>query len=607
MAEKLSWVFEGVDKFTGPMGAMSSSIVKFAFGINEAKELLESFAEAIEFVGEKTYDFGKEAIQALAFKESSMAALEAVLGTKEAAHEIFEKAESFANVTPFNSQEILSAWTKLKGDFSTEEVPIVWQAVADIGSFQTTAEGVRSVTSNMTENIIHLMAQPTAMFRSMKSLFESSGNIVNPTNFGKALGETLGTTPVKAMAQLQAGTVQSKDAVVALIRTMKELGGGDVGNSALKASDRIIGLQMSVSKLTESLFMQMGGKEPASIQGVASYKSALGNLISYFNTANDSGKRVSKALENMFGPALQAIFGSFSGPDGALRIKNVMEKVLGFIESADWGKTFGAIVQTLMTTGKVLYAVFKGFGEVMLPILKGVGKLFGSANEGDSLTKVLETLGEVLGIVAGVALVVAGVFALLASPIAILVAGVVAWIAVWNELQDIDWAYIPEQIGDMFKAIGDWFSGMWTSFKGWGASILEGIAEGITGAAGAALKAVEDVATGLMTSFKDTLGIHSPSTVFEGFGANTTEGYVQGIEGGMGDVSNAFSGLLGPGGGGSPGGSGNTVTVTFGEGAFQIEGGPNFDAETFASKLQELLPSALAPAFERMAMQTGGA
>lgn len=605
MPEKLSWVFEGVDKFSGPMGAMSTSVVKLAFGLNEATELLETFSHALEWVGDKGFEFGKEALAAVSFKESSLDALEAVLGTKKAAHEMFEKAEAFASVTPFNSQEILRAWTKLKGDFTSEEVPIVWQAVTDVASFQATAEGVRAVSESMTGDIIHLMAQPTAIFRSMKSMFEGSGNIINPTNFGEGLAKVLGTTPVRAMAQLQAGTVQSKDAVLALVAAMSTLGGGKVGASTIKETGTIKGLTMSVQKLTESLFMAMGGTAPSSIPGVAAYKSSIGNLVDYFNTANSTGQRVSKALESVFSSAMKAIFGDFAGAGGAERITTTMERILGWVESIDWEQTFGGIIHVLVSTGRVLWSIFSGFTSVIWPVIKAVGTLFGWVDQGDNLTSTLEQIGKVLGVLTAVSLVLTGALLLAFSPITIIVGGILAWIAAVKGLMDVDWGFAVEQLSGMFSAVGNWFAEKVGAFREWGLSIIYGIGDGITSGVGWVVEKISGAGSAIMAAFKAKLGISSPSTVFAEYGINTTEGYVQGVESGMPDVASAFDGLLPHAGGSTGAGASSSVTVTFGEGAFKIDARGGLDAETFARQLRELLPSALEPALERMAISAG--
>ncbi len=68
---------------------------------------------------------------------------------------------------------------------------------------------------------------------------------------------------------------------------------------------------------------------------------------------------------------------------------------------------------------------------------------------------------------------------------------------------------------------------------------MEGIANGIRGAADAVLGALSGVVNGATDAIKRTLGIASPSKLFAGYGRNMMLGMAQGIKdyGGLPEMS----------------------------------------------------------------------
>jgi hypothetical protein len=80
-------------------------------------------------------------------------------------------------------------------------------------------------------------------------------------------------------------------------------------------------------------------------------------------------------------------------------------------------------------------------------------------------------------------------------------------------------------------------------FTDFGAMILQGLANGITGAIGAVKDAVVGAGESVVGWFKDKLGIHSPSQVFAELGGFTMAGLEQGLSAGQGGPVQAVQGL----------------------------------------------------------------
>jgi hypothetical protein len=88
-----------------------------------------------------------------------------------------------------------------------------------------------------------------------------------------------------------------------------------------------------------------------------------------------------------------------------------------------------------------------------------------------------------------------------------------------------------------------------------GPKIMFGIIDGMLSLLPSLKSTVEKVAGGIKDTFKNALGIHSPSRVFAEFGENTTAGYAQGVESGSSGAQAAVADMVSPAGGGGRGGT----------------------------------------------------
>lgn len=68
---------------------------------------------------------------------------------------------------------------------------------------------------------------------------------------------------------------------------------------------------------------------------------------------------------------------------------------------------------------------------------------------------------------------------------------------------------------------------------GAGAALIQGLIDGITSLAGAAIAKAVGIATSVANAVKGALGIHSPSTVFTDIGSQTMQGLQNGLDGGF--------------------------------------------------------------------------
>lgn len=144
-----------------------------------------------------------------------------------------------------------------------------------------------------------------------------------------------------------------------------------------------------------------------------------------------------------------------------------------------------------------------------------------------------------------------------------------------------------------------------------GKAVVNGLILGLTNP-GRLYEAVTNLARGALERFKAVFGIASPSKVMASMGANVVAGFNQGLDANRASAMdnmanvvdlNAYRSRVGAGPQGAapqaPAPAGAGVTVTFREGAFQISGVADAD------HLAEILPAALANAFEQMGLANG--
>ena len=133
MAERLSWVFELLDKVSSPAKKMEDHLSKIekhtesaAGGLHKLHDAVELLYEAPKLLGEiwdKASEFGSEIIGGIRFKQDSLIALEALRGTREEAIGLFEGVEDFAYKTGTKVQDVMRVTKDLVASgFNDEEI-----------------------------------------------------------------------------------------------------------------------------------------------------------------------------------------------------------------------------------------------------------------------------------------------------------------------------------------------------------------------------------------------------------------------------------------------------------------------------------------------------
>lgn len=295
------------------------------------------------------------------------------------------------------------------------------------------------------------------------------------------------------------------------------------------ASAQMLGFGQQVEKLRYNLGQLFSGLK------IDGFLQALHTVTTLFEKNTVTGAALRQLTEHIFQPMIGAVSSLmplvkrfFQGMlIGALLVEN---KVLGL---ALWFKrTFGGSILRDLDLSKA--AVFAGIAVVGF------------------LTAAFVVLGT------AIAAAVAPLGALVGS----FMLAKALWTKVWNTLTGTDWS-------------------------AWGRSIIDGIVNGIKGAASAVYEALKRVALGGLAAFKGALGIHSPSREFAKLGKQLPAGVESGIEQGSPSLEQSVSDMVQPSNAApasSKASAGAALTVTFAEGSIVI----HTDAKTASDLAQDL-------------------
>ena len=247
---------------------------------------------------------------------------------------------------------------------------------------------------------------------------------------------------------------------------------------------------------------------------------AADRLTSVFSQQTAAGRGLKKIVETLIQPLIDAAV-----------------KAEPYVAEFFKGLVYGALL-AIIAVLKLRNAIFNAMSpETRAAVKQMVGKV-----------ATLET-AFTLGAIAGAALaLVLGIIAVALLGIVVTIAILLApFVALGYAIYWVvdNFGLIIDAIGKFVTDVGDTFVGMAKDAYNWGADIINGLIDGITGktvklkgAADGAAKAVED-------ALKGKLEIHSPSKLTARIGGYVADGMVEGMEGGERDVAYAGRSLAG--------------------------------------------------------------
>jgi hypothetical protein len=351
---------------------------------------------------------------------------------------------------------------------------------------------------------------------------------------GLAVGELQGLAKALSDAKVATGDMPAALRAAAVAEAALGKGGSAAFVAKIKAGS------LSVKQFAADT-QQMEGIVARQMMGLDAQSARLkSNFAALFN-----GLQIEGALGG-----LQTLVGLFDKTEASGQsIKFLFETV--FQPLIDQAQTAAYVVEAFalgfLTGLTKIYIAIK-------PAIKAIGELFGFEDfRLQDLLDMAAGAGEVFAVVFTAAAVVIGA---LAAAVGLVVIGFGVFVATCTAVgAGLIWlASIPVQgaiaaWGALRGAVSagiDWFRALPQQFQNIGALIIQGLAGGITGSAGAVLQALSGVVSSAIAGAKKMLGIASPSKVFMGIGEFTGEGMVEGLDNTKGAVTAALGEMVEP-------------------------------------------------------------
>lgn len=633
--DKLSWIFELVDKMTGPASKIEKSLGKLGkaagggeggkmsgfakmtgvigklFGGKAAAQVvrfgavLDKFApelKAAGTAGKGLFAVGSGVMSVVGGIASVAATVGAVVGgavlglaavgTKYALEAFSFKENTMAGFeTMLKSKQ---AAARVMADavqfaavtpFGTQEVIEAYRKLmvagfkeGDLRSVMTTVGDVGAAFGQEAmQSVIRGMAQIKAKGKLQgEELMQLSEAGVGSGAVFDALAKKLGKTREQVQKLVSAGKVDSDTGIAAILEAITTtVSGGKAGSLMEKQSQTISGLLSTLESKPFEFFLAIDeSKVLAPAKG----------FISAFTEALDPktavGGRIVALLQTI-GNAFGSVFGD--GQASAFEMSKAIGKVLDVVEP--------------------LVKFTLSFGDGFFKALKPLAAFFSGMEKMDPKK------------VENIATAFAWLGAAVAGTLSVIVEQAVLLIGYFGSITDASVRFV-ETVRGWFSGLGDLPSQLWQM----GANLVQGFIDGITsmvpniglavgaGPGGMAAQAIETV--------KAALDQHSPSRVFADIGANTTLGYIEGIQtpdlpGAMADTFSPSSLALGEISAAAPGIPAPSVDITgmaAGGRTINVNVTINASGGTTREQAEELADLAVAKlntALEQAAMEIG--
>ena len=462
---------------------------------------------------------GRNVIALASFRESSLAALETVMGSGEAASRTFANAITVANQTPLDTRDVVQSFQRFAvAGFSERELAPLVAATADLGAaFGRTASDSFSL-------VVSQMRSAGKMDRGDLRQLLNSG--VNTGEVLDSIARQMGIGGANERARRQSvlaaishGRVTGETGIqAALDATRNRLDRGDaLGTFAKRQSETLTGALSNAANAWDNLLLSFGSER---LPGVVAFRDAVLSVTGALDGSKPAGaalRGLVSDIVNVLGTRMGAAFSA--------------DNVSGFASALEFARPIVVDLLTgLMDFGE---GIGSGFTGTLGPVMEA---LQAWGDDGPSAANSLRDVGRAVGFVAGAVVLGVGVLATATS-------GIV-------ELVDL-----IRELPDSLSYLGDEASGVASNF-------VEGFLTGLDEGWDRVTTRVGELAQSAVDTVRETLAIRSPSRVMMELGGYTAEGFAQGVEGGRGRVgrslgdmaggaASAAAGALGSGGAGA--------------------------------------------------------
>ncbi len=297
--EKLTWAFELMDRVSNPLKKMSAAFAAFkksmgSGGLQDVFNRLPQFAQrgvagvmsafnllrskggaALKSVGGDllglaggivgglasfglaaggaAIGFGalgaKAALDAYQFRENTLTAFKTILGSQEAAQNLFAKAQVFADKTTLASNEVIDGFKQLlTAGFKGDQIENVFRTVADVAAGHGT-EGVTSVIRALGQ----IQSKGRLQAEELMQLAEGGG--IGQKAVFESLAKTRGVSTDQIQKLLSDGRIKADEGVAAVLDAIvNTVSGGKAGSLQEELSKGLTGKLSNFWDLPTKLF-----------------------------------------------------------------------------------------------------------------------------------------------------------------------------------------------------------------------------------------------------------------------------------------------------------------------------------------------------------------
>lgn len=432
---------------TGSSSAFSSVLGGVGSALMVAGAAAIAAAAAIGNVGASA---ARSTVELAGFQESTMVAMQTMLGSREAASAEFNRSLSIARLTPFDTRNVVSMRRQLVGAGfrNSAERDVMTGVLADLSALNPEDSTVMQrlgLAVGQIRGAGRLRGQELNQLvqagLSRDALFQEVGAAMNLRGAPVAVNR-------QVAALMEQGRITDRIAFAALARaTMRMTNTTAVGQFSANQSGTITGLLSTLGSAVPELLLgqDAGGTRLFESAGMTSFKSFLKQVVELLSSTSATGRRLQRIMRGL----VDEVFGLFADDKtkkGGLNVVAIFTRMLDTIE-----RTIGAVRTLVKWTAEL----GGGAWSVLGPTLQVIGdaaswvmKQMGGA-EAQTALSVFRFIGQALGVIV-VALY--AMLAVVALPFVIAGAVIYGFIRGFGELID--------KIRELANAAPDWLKNL---------------------------------------------------------------------------------------------------------------------------------------------------
>ncbi len=507
----------------------------------------------------------RSVVEIAAFRDSSLTALEAVLGSSTAAGRQLRNAITVANQTPLDTRDIVAQTSSFAiAGFQEREIAPLVAASADLGAAfgQRSAEGFSFALSQIRAAGV-LQSQELLQLQNANVSREAVlASIARQLNLGQ--GEAGNRAALQAIRQRRVSASVGIQAALDAVQTRLDRGRA-LGSFARDQANTLTG---ALSNARNALFNLIVGMDLGNLPGIRAFKDALIGVTAALGEGAPAAVLLRSVIERTTN-SVGSLFGRL------FTVKNVTV-------------VFGLVARAVLAIGRfaaaswpIVRAFFSALGPSFLAGIAPLRSLFSALLSGGPPS------ARTLALIAGAARGIGSALGYAAGAVVTFTVGLGAVVgaitALWGTLAGLVAAGITS-VRVMFRSVGS--------------NLVEGIREGIAGGVGSLRASVAGLGTTAVQAAREALGIRSPSRVFaEVIGAQIPAGIELGIQRGRTSLDASVAQLVDP----RPSRGGFGVTNVSVQIVVQRGADDEATARTISDRLEERLVAIFGDLAEQLA------